>query len=211
MALREIYFPHAYALRRRNDDMTARTHAPSARIAPIRVLVLHGQQMLADLTAAALQADSRIQVVGTETDPAHAVDHARQLWPDVIVAPFGTEWLHIATTLGAELGGANMLILVPSVDQDVLLACAQAGAVGYLTLDQPLTDLRKAIERVHAGEVLFDARLMRDLLVRSARVQQSTASHPLLQALAPRELEVLQTLATGVRLDEAGDRLGISV
>ena len=59
--------------------MTARIHASSARIAPIRVLVLHGQRMLADLTAAALQAESRIQVVGIETDPAQAVDHARTL------------------------------------------------------------------------------------------------------------------------------------
>src|SRR5262249_49023139 len=108
-------------------------------------------------------------------------------------------------------GGVTMLVLVPSLDHDILLACAQAGAVGYLTLDQPLTELLQAVERVHAGEVLFDARLMRDLLVRSARVRQATGPHTLVQSLAPRELGVLQTRATGGRLDEAGDRLGISV
>jgi DNA-binding NarL/FixJ family response regulator len=191
--------------------MAPLTHTPSARNAPIRLLVLHGQLLVADVLAAALEAQPRIQIVGVETRPAEAVDHARQVWPDVVVIQYSTEWIQVATTLSAELRGVNLVMLVPSVDHDVLLACAQAGAVGYLTLDQPLTDLAVAVSRVHSGEVLFDARLMRDLLVRSARVRVSLGANAPLQTLAPRELEVLQTLATGVRLDEAGDRLGISV
>jgi DNA-binding NarL/FixJ family response regulator len=190
--------------------MAPLTHGPSVRNAPIRLLVLHSQQLLADALAAALEAQPNVQVVGVEASPAEAIDHARQVWPDVIVIQYGTDWIQVATALGAELR-VNMLMLVPSVDHDVLLACAQAGAVGYLTLDQSLTDLAQAVKRVHSGEVLFDARLMRDLLVRSARVRVSMAAQAPLHALAPREIEVLQTLATGVRLDEAGDRLGISV
>lgn len=191
--------------------MAPLTHTPSARNAPISLLVLHGQVLLADALAAALEVQPNVQVVGVETSPAEAVDHARQVRPDVVVIQYSTEWIQVATTLGAELRGVNLVMLVPSVDHDVLLACAQAGAVGYLTLDQPLTDLAVAVRRVHSGEVLFDARLMRDLLVRSARVRASLTTHAPLHSLAPRELEVLQTLATGVRLDEAGDRLGISV
>jgi len=177
----------------------------------VRLLVLHEHQLLADTLAVALEADPRIHVVGIETDPTHAVDHARTLWPDVILAPFGSEWIQVTTTLSVELRGINILMLVPSLNHDILLACAQAGVVGYLTPDQPLTDLLDAIQRVNSGEVLFDPRLMRDLLLRSARVQQEASSRDLLQPLAPRELEVLQTLATGVRLEEAGERLGISV
>lgn len=191
--------------------MAPLTHTPSARNTPIRLLILHGQLLLADVLAAALEAQPNVQVVGVETNPAGAVDHARQVRPDVVVVQYSTEWIHVATALGAELRGVNLVMLVPSVDHDVLLACAQAGAVGYLTLDQPLTDLAVAVRRVHSGEVLFDARLMRDLLVRSAQVRASMTPHTPLLTLAPRELEVLQTLATGVRLDEAGDRLGISV
>src|SRR5262249_40573392 len=160
-------------------DMAARIPAPAPRNAPIRVLVLHGQQMLADVIAAALQTGPQIQVAGIETNPSRAIDVARQSWPDVIVAQFGTEWMHIASPLSVELGGVTMLVLVPSLDHDILLACAQAGAVGYLTLDQPLTELLRAVERVHTGEVLFDARLMRDLLVRSARVRQATGPQTL--------------------------------
>jgi DNA-binding NarL/FixJ family response regulator len=98
----------------------------------------------------------------------------------------------------------RVIVLTEAVDREALVAYVRAGAVGCLAVDRAVPELVRAIKQVYAGEVLFDPGTLVDLLT-------GAAQRPLVQTLAPRELEVLRVLATGLSTEEAASQLRITV
>jgi len=53
--------------------------------------------------------------------------------------------------------GAKILVLSSHDDRDTVLAAVDAGAAGYLLKTADAADIREAIRRVAAGEIVFPA------------------------------------------------------
>jgi two-component system nitrate/nitrite response regulator NarL len=51
-------------------------------------------------------------------------------------------------------------MLTPSMDEATILKALKAGAKGYLSKDASVSDLIKAIEAVHQGELWIERKLM---------------------------------------------------
>lgn len=103
----------------------------------------------------------------------------------------------------------NLRILVVSAhDDDVYVqGLLGAGVNGYHLKDQPLSDLRLAVERILAGERWISSPLLNKLLHTPA----PNRPHSRLPYLSPRQREILRLLAKGLDNRALAQTLNLSV
>lgn len=106
-----------------------------------------------------------------------------------------------ATRRVRELDGPPVLILTTYDTQADILAAVEAGALGYLLKDAPEDTLHAAVLDTAAGKRTLVPEVTNLLAERLAQPET---------ALSPRELEILQALATGASNKQIAQRLFIS-
>ncbi len=172
----------------------------------IKVLLV-GTRLYVEALASVLDAQDDLQIVGVLSDPFLVAPDVCDTQPDVTVMDQSADWIDIPNliaTLRRAHAGTRVVVLGDSLDRNLLSACVRAGAAGYRTTDCTVADLVRSIRQVHNGEALFEPDTLVDLLTFSAIPRLS-------QPLAPRELEVLKVLATGLSTGEAAAQLRISI
>lgn len=100
---------------------------------------------------------------------------------------------------------AAVVVLADSPAADDLLACIQAGAIGYLPDSIGLAPLRLAVSAVAAGEAAIPRAMMSEL-VRELRGGTRAGE----SGLTPREAQVLSLLRRGHPTPSIAQLLGIS-
>ncbi|BCY06794.1 response regulator transcription factor [Actinoplanes sp. L3-i22] len=168
----------------------------------IRVLIADDQAMVRQGFGALLAAQPDLLVVGDAADGAAAVTAARNLNPDVILMDVrmpvmdGLEATRRLTS--GPSGGPRILILTTFDLDDYVYEALRAGASGFLLKDAPAADLVQAVRVVAAGEALLAPSVTRRLIAEfAARPQRNRARPVALNALTPRETEVLRLIARG--------------
>lgn len=172
----------------------------------IRIMLV-GARLFAEALAVSLQADSDFDVTSIQVDPVAAIDGVREAEPDIVVVDDTAAHLDAARLVGllrAAHRDVRILILSTSRDAQALANYIRAGAAGCVTVDRALDELMASLRQVGDGQPVFAATELIDLLTGP----QPARARP---ALAPREIEVLQVLATGMSTEEAAAQLGISV
>lgn len=149
-------------------------------------------------------------VVGEASTPAEAIAVIASTKPDVVLLdvhlPEGGG-VAVLEALGGD-GGPKVLALSVSDAAEDVVPMIRAGALGYVTKTIDTAELLSAIDTVAAGEACFSPRLAAFVLQAfSAPVQPPSE----LEALTPREREVLHHLARGYSYKRIALRLGISV
>jgi DNA-binding NarL/FixJ family response regulator len=187
-------------------DLTAPTEQ-----ARITVLLIHAYQLVAEALAAALRVEPDLDVVTVKSDPELVADCIHQDRSVVVVLDSAAGGMQLTAALRAEHPELKIIMLVPSLGPDSLLACVRAGAVGWLAWGSALAELAPAIRRAQAGEVLFAAHLLADLIQRPSYAGRLLERQGLRQLLGPREVELLQALATGMSIEQAAGRLSITI
>ncbi len=169
----------------------------------IRVLIADDQAMVRQGFGALLAAQPDLLVVGDAADGAAAVTAARNLNPDVILMDVrmpvmdGLEATR-RLTAGPTAGGPKILILTTFDLDDYVYEALRAGASGFLLKDAPAADLVQAVRVVAAGEALLAPSVTRRLIAEFAARPQKDRPRPVaLNALTPRETEVLRLIARG--------------
>jgi DNA-binding NarL/FixJ family response regulator len=197
-----------------SSDANGHLNGPAQR--RVKVLVAGGDVLLADSLAIALGSHSDIEVVGTETDLNLAPNRVRRNDPDVVLLNnfvANRDCADVINRFRLQSPEVKVIVLTSSTseDDDELLACVQAGASGHQTTDRQPTELVDSIKRVHAGELVFAPDVLVNLVTRPRTPVPARPPEGPAQALAPRELQVLQTVATGMSTGEAATSLGITV
>ena len=160
--------------------------------------------------------DGLVDVVGDAATVAEAVALIREQSPDVVLLdvhmPDGGG-LEVLRRVAADAPTTRFLALSVSDAAEDVIAVIRAGARGYVTKTISAADLADAVRRVHEGDAVFSPRLAGFVLDAFAGAQPAPAAghDPELDALTPREREVLQHIARGYMYKEIGQRLGISV
>lgn len=186
----------------------------------IRVLVCEDQGLVRAGFVTILSAQPDMEVVGEAVDGRAAIRCAEELKPDVVVMDIQMPLLdgieatrHLA---GPEVAAPAKVLIVTTFNVDeYVYEALRAGASGFLLKDAPPPELINAVRTVARGESLLAPAVTRTLIGRFAeRLLPSAApvspERERLQALAPRELEVLLLISKGLSNAEIAAELVIS-
>jgi DNA-binding NarL/FixJ family response regulator len=154
-----------------------------------------------------------LEVIGEAADGREAVTQARLLRPDVIVMDIAMPELNgvEATRLMlSEFPSTRIVILSMYADRRFVAEVLRAGALGYVLKDGAFEELALAIRTIREGKTYLSPSVAG--LVVEELVRQSPSPGPApLEALTPRERQVLTLLAEGKRPREIAQELAISV
>jgi DNA-binding NarL/FixJ family response regulator len=176
---------------------------------PIRVLLVDDHEIVREGVQAVLENDPRVTICGEASDGAAAVERARGLRPDVILLDLvmpGPTPAETIRALKAACPTAQVLILTSFAAEDQVLDALQAGAVGYLLKDVVKTELMMAIQAAHEGKPWLHREVQRHLVARTQRPREAGP----FESLTPRELSVLERIASGRSNKEIGKELNLS-
>ena len=204
--------------------MTDTTSAPTSSIdeapgASIRVLIAEDQALLRSTLAALLQAEPGMSVVGLAEDGVRAVALAAELRPDVVLMDIqmpGLTGIEATTRICADpaLAATRVLILTMFEVDDYVLGALRAGACGFLLKDADPQSLVDAVRTVHEGQSLLSPQVLARLVARMPRTAPAGAPGIAraddVEALTPRQREVLLLIAQGLSNSEIEVELGIT-
>jgi DNA-binding NarL/FixJ family response regulator len=169
----------------------------------IKVLIADDQAMVRQGFGALLAAQPDLLVVGDAADGESAVARARALDPDVVLMDVRMPVLDGLEATRKLLGDRQrdrpkVLILTTFDLDDYVYEALRAGASGFLLKDAPAADLVHAVRVVASGEALLAPSVTRRLIAEFAARPHADRPRPTaLNALTPREIDVLRLIARG--------------
>ncbi|MGW0885629.1 response regulator [Streptomyces sp. NPDC002671] len=187
----------------------------SATPSPIRILLADDQENIRAAFRMVLDAQPDMHVIGEAADGAAAVELARHLDPDVVLADIRMprlDGLELTRLLaGPDVATPTRVIVVTTFDLDEYVHTAlRHGASGFLLKRSGPTLLIEAIRAAMAGDTLISPQVTVRLLQRFAtNTEQSGPQDPKV-SLTERELEIVRLVADGGTNAEIGAKLFIS-
>jgi DNA-binding NarL/FixJ family response regulator len=170
----------------------------------IRLAVVDDHPAIVAALTAAISARSDLEIVGSATTAAAALELVERTAPDIVICdlwldgePGGLDVL-AALTAPARRPAPQVLVLSGFDQPSFLRAAFEGGAAGYLSKASPLDAIVEAILAVARGETRFPPVTLRAL--RDAPRRPSV-----------REMSAIRLLARGASNDEIAVGLGISV
>jgi DNA-binding NarL/FixJ family response regulator len=176
--------------------------------AQITVLIADDHPVVRQGLQVLLSVQDDIVVVGAAEEGAQAVALCAELEPDVLLLDLKLPVLDGVGVLRelAERGCAvRSLVLTSATDHALVTAALNAGAAGFLYKDVDPDALVRAVRSVHDGHTLLAPEAAG--LLMAPRRNAAVAG---LDALTPREREILALLADGRSNREIGRMLRIS-
>lgn len=182
---------------------------------PIRILVVDDHNLFRRGLIALLSQNAGLQVVGEAGDASEAQRHAAELQPDVILLDNhlpGARGVDALPGLRELAPNSRILLLTVSEDENDLASALKHGAHGYLLKTTEGDELFAAIERCLQGESVLSPAMTAKLV---SAFKTSTREVPVtspdeIDALSPREKDVLRELARGSSNKEIARTLSIA-
>lgn len=178
----------------------------------MRLLIVGDVGLYREGLAFALSQDDEFHDVLTAGDISAALRVVHDSPPDVILVDLVMS--NALTTMRslAQIAERSVLVAltVPDAAADII-ACAEAGAVAYVTRTQSIDDLQATILAAMRGELRCSVKVAGALFRRISTVETQTRGPERLQTLSPRETEILHLIEEGLSNKEISRTLGIEV
>ena len=144
------------------------------------------------------------------TDGEAAIESAEARHPDVVLMDVqmpGVDGLEATRRIHRAASGTKVILLSGHDDDIALARAVEAGARGYLKKTQAVSDLADAIRRAYPASRC--TRSQRSSSLARFRMQRRTDGElaQRVERLTPRELEILQRVATGKPSSEIAEEL----
>jgi len=178
----------------------------------VRVLLVDDDDLMRAGLRSVLTSDETIEVVGEAGDGRDAVRAIRERNPDLVLMDIRMPHLDgIAATreVLAASPEVKVVVLTTFEQDDYIFDALNAGASGFLLKRTKPEDLIAAIHTVAAGDALLSPSVTRRVIDQMAAQPVPVSAGSRLDALTPRELEVLELVARGLSNREIAERFVI--
>ena len=194
----------------------------------MRILIADDHNLVRDGYKLMLDREEDLEVVGEASNGREAVELCRKLRPQLVLMDVRMpemDGLEATRAIKGEFPTTSVLVVTTYDNPDYLFEAVEAGAAGYVLKDAPKSQLLDAVRRTLGGESPLNQELAMQLISRFAReyrrphepaapphsvARRSDEEAPALEALTPREHEVLQLLAQGKSNPQIAQELVIS-
>lgn len=178
----------------------------------IRILLVDDHAVVRSGLRMLLQAQPDMSIVGEAETGREAVQMVRRLQPDVVLMDVqmpDMNGIEATKKIKEMKGDTAVLALTMHEDDQYFFEMLRAGASGYIPKRAAPDELVSGIRTVSAGEVFLYPSLAARL-VQSYLGESDGDDSPSLEALTPREQEVLTHIAEGLTNPEIAELLVIS-
>ncbi len=160
-----------------------------------------------------LDAQSDMRIIGEANNGREALELVRSLKPDVILMDImmpDMNGIEATQQITSEIQGTAVLALTMYEDEQYFIEMLRAGASGYVPKRAAPDVLVSAIRAIDMGAMFIYPSLSKRLVQVYDREGAADAETPI-DALSPRELEVLLLISDGLSNIDIAERLEISV
>ena len=159
---------------------------------------------------------SEIELVGEAATGSEAVELVREMKPHVVLMDVrmpDMDGLEATAIIKKEAPSTSVIIITSQERKDYLRRAIEAGAAGFMLKEMSRDVLCDAVKLVKSGGSLIDANLLAELLqeMGSEESYRPGGSEGALEALSPREQQVLQQVAAGLTNREIAEQVHCSV
>lgn len=178
----------------------------------IRVLLADDHALVRSGIRLVLQTLEGVQVVADTQNGRDALELVKALRPDVALLDISMPELNgIETTarIRSRFPQTRVMILSMHAGEEYVSQALRAGASGYLLKDATPMELDLALRAVARGETYLSPRVSRGVVEKCLRSADLTAGP--LDALTPRQREILQLIAEGRSTKQIAARLDVSI
>jgi len=171
------------------------------REGPITVLVVDDQPVFTEMLQVVLDMQDDIKVVGMAFTGDEGLKLAIDTRPDVLLVDYhmpGMSGLEVIQQLRAAGVDTTVVVLTADTGEAVLAEAIAAGAAGYITKQQALSEVVQAVRTASEGEPVVPPFMIPRILSHFHHQQQREQQAEMLKArLSAREIEILEQLARG--------------
>ncbi|MEM7352381.1 MAG: response regulator transcription factor [Acidobacteriota bacterium] len=192
--------------------------SPAATSPAVAVFLVHRYRLLTEAIVGSLSSAGAVRCVGSADSRVAAIEQLQALEVEVVLVDASLGHREVCETIREikELFPNLNVLFLGSDDSAVILDCVEAGASGYVSQEASLAQMLSTIEAVRHGQTPCSPRVAASVLARIEELaeQCSERSVPTLThrvQLTPREAEVLELVAAGLRNKEIALRLAIKL
>ena len=186
-----------------------------SRTTQIRVLVADSSRIHTHLLAEALKRDAQFEAIPFDLESPRLAAVAIGLDADVLVISANLDeqpsrGFEILRELRSVSSKVRAVVLMDSLNDEMVLSAFRAGAKGIFGKSQPVEVLRQCVRCVHEGQVWANTREMSLAVEALANTSIRTVNTRGLSLLSKREIQVVQCLAEGLSNREIAEHLKLS-
>lgn len=173
----------------------------------IRIVIADDHEVVRKGLMLVLRQEQDFEVVAEAHDGREAVSLVARHRPDLVLLDWKMpemDGLAAAATIKRQTPGVRTLVLSGATVEAAVLDALDDGVDGFVHKDSSPADLAEAIRIVASGRAYLGPEIKQALTNRARRMQPSHVS------LTPREMDVLQLMATAAIYREIGEQLHIS-